>query len=137
MLLYSTATFLFFRPMLLTYFARTIPPQRLDSIRTLTIYWERSFWSASESYAGAAKAEKEWIEAWQLIAAMKYLLRLRVGLQRRKFETVEARRKVVEPMMSVIGPRIFELILPLEDEGHWNFLEGAPFKIVSEFSNSN
>jgi len=123
--------------MLLTYFARTIPPQRLDSIRTLTIYWERSFWSASESYAGAAKAEKEWIEAWQLIAAMKYLLRLRVGLQRRKFETVEARRKVVEPMMSVIGPRIFELILPLEDEGHWNFLEGAPFKIVSEFSNSN
>lgn len=67
---------------------------------------------------------------------MKYLQRLRVGLQRRKFETVEARKKVAKPMMSVIGPRIFELVLPLEEDGQWDFLEDAPFKIVAEFSSS-
>jgi hypothetical protein len=116
-----------------------ILPQRLDSIRTLTLYWERCFWSASESesFARAVNAEKDWIEAWQVITAMKYLQQLRVGLQRRKFETVEARRKVAKPMMSVTGPRIFELVLPLEEEGQWDFLEDAPFRIVAELSGSS
>ena len=101
------------------------------------MYWERPFWSASESYATTINAEKDWIEAWRVIAAMKCLQKLRVGLQRKKFETVEARRKVVEPMMSVTGPRIFELVLPLEEDGQWDFLEDSLFKIVAEFSASS
>jgi hypothetical protein len=68
---------------------------------------------------------------------MKNLQKLRVGLQQKEFETVGERRKVAKPMMNVIGPRIFELVLPLGENGQWDFLEVAPFKIVAEFSDSS
>jgi len=45
------------------------------------------------------------------------LQKLRVGLQQRKFETVKERWKVAKLIMNVIGPRIFELVLLLEEDG--------------------
>jgi hypothetical protein len=62
------------------------------------------------------------------------LRQLRVKLQQKKFESVMARRKVAEPMMEIRGLRIFELLLPLEEDWQWDFLEDAPFAIVVKFS---
>jgi hypothetical protein len=45
-----------------------------------------------------------------------------------------ARRKVAEPMMEIRGLRIFELLLPLEEDWQWDFLEDATFAIVVKFS---
>jgi hypothetical protein len=95
--------------------------------------WEKTFGS-SACNAMITGTEGDWIEAWGTIAAMKYLRQLRIGLQRREFGSIEARKKVAEPMMRMRGLALFELLLSPEEDGQWGFLEDAPFTIVVDFS---
>jgi hypothetical protein len=131
--LYSTATFLFFQPRLLTCFARTTLPQRLDSICSLRLEWERAFEAVGmDGGVRVARAGQEWVEAWD--AGMKALRQLRVNLQRRGFGSMEVRTRIVEPMMRVKGLNVFELLLPLDEDGEWDFLVDPPFTIVDRSS---
>ena len=62
---------------------------------------------------------------------MEGLRELTVILKSHKFIVTKARRmKMCAPMMGIKGLRVFELIVPWEDDGNWDFAATAPFTIV-------
>ena len=62
---------------------------------------------------------------------MEALKELRVILKTHKFVVTKARRiKMCGPMMVIKGLRVFELIVPWDGGGDWDFAVNAPFTIV-------
>lgn len=102
--------------------------------------WERPF-SIFNKDNKVPKMDHEehrlWNEAWTIIAGMKNLKDLKVILKPHKAEVpYERRRKMCEAMMEIKGLRKFELVVPWNDEGNWDFAEHAPFKIIKGADNS-
>lgn len=133
-ILYAQNTFHFYDPGDVRHFGRTILPQRLNSITSLMIDWERPF-SIFNKDNTIPKMDREelrlWTEAWEIIAGMKDLRTLKVTLKAHKAEVPQKRRKIMcEPMMKVKGLQRFELVIPYDDEGNWEFAADAPFTIV-------
>ena len=72
-----------------------------------------------------------WTEAWDIIQSMTDLKSLKVTLHAHKAEVPYERRKLMcEPMMKIKGLRRFDLVVPHNDEGNWDFAEDAPFTII-------
>jgi len=62
---------------------------------------------------------------------MTDLKSLKVTLHAHKAEVPYERRKLMcEPMMKIKGLRRFDLVVPHDDEGNWDFAEDAPFTII-------
>ena len=62
---------------------------------------------------------------------MEGLKELRVILKSHKFVVSQARRmKMCVPMMGIKGLQVFELVVPWNGDGDWEFAANAPFTIV-------
>lgn len=96
--------------------------------------WERPF-SIFNKDNTIPKMDREefrlWKDTWSIIAHMESLKDLKVILKPHKTEVSYERRKMMcEPMMEIKGLRKFELVIPWNDEGKWDFAEQAPFTII-------
>jgi hypothetical protein len=96
--------------------------------------WERTF-SIFNPYNTIPKQDNEewkaWRETWAIVAKMEGLKEVRVFLKSHKFIVTKIRRmKMCQPMMEVKGLRIFEVVVPWNDEGDWDFASKAPFTIL-------
>ena len=138
--LYSRNSFHFYDPGDIRYFGRTILPQRLDAVHSVMMDWERAFSIFNPNNAIAKQNNFEWNawrEAWGIIAQMKGLLDLRIFLKKHDFEVSKERRmKMCKPLMEIKGLRVFEVIVPWDDDNDWEFAKGAPFKIVRSLDRS-
>lgn len=133
-ILYSKNVFQFYDPGDIRHFSKTILPQRANSITSIMMDWERPF-SIFNKDNTIPKMNREelrlWKEVWAIIAGMESLRELKVILKPHKTEVPYERRKLMcEPMMEIKGLRKFELIIPWNDEGKWDFAEHAPFTIT-------
>ena len=62
---------------------------------------------------------------------MEGLIVLKVILKTHKFLVPQARRmKMCVPMMAMKNLQVFELVIPWDDNGDWDFAANAPFTIV-------
>jgi len=133
-ILYSKNTFHFYDPGDIRHFARAILPQRLNTVTTVWMDWERVFSIFNKDNSRPRFNHEElkgWCETWAIIEGMEGLLDLKVTLRRHKFPVPKARRiKMCGPMMKVKHLRTFELIVPWNDQNDWGFAANAPFKIV-------
>lgn len=126
--------FHFYDPGDIRHFANTILPQRLNSITSLMIDWERPF-SIFNKENTVPKMDREeykaWCEVWDIIRNMEGLQSLKVTLKEHKCPVPHKRRRLMcEPMMQVNGLSRFELVIPFKDEGNWEFAAEAPFTII-------
>ena len=96
--------------------------------------WERTFsiFNPANTIPKQNNEEwKAWRDTWLIIASMEGLKELRVILKSHKFVVTKARRmKMCGPMMAVRRLRVFEVIVPWDDNGDWSFAANAPFTIV-------
>lgn len=133
-ILYSRNIFHFYDPGDIRHFARTILPQRLNTVQSILIDWERVFSIFNKDNTKPKfnlEELKLWCETWAIIGKMEGLIDLKVTLKSHKFEVPRARRiKMCRPMMEIKGLRTFELTIPWNDQTDWDFAEEAPFKIV-------
>ncbi|KAL8994204.1 MAG: hypothetical protein Q9188_007133 [Gyalolechia gomerana] len=79
-LLYSGNTFIIKHPELLLRFAKAIPPQRLDCIRTLRICLQPWHCGFVSHWAHSPSRREEWETCWKIVAAMQNLLNLDVEI---------------------------------------------------------
>lgn len=132
--MYTKNTFHFYDPGDIRYFGKTILPHRLNSITSMIIDWERPFsiFNKDNTVPKMDREEfKSWSESWEILRGMESLRDLRVILKPHKYEVSLARRKkMVAPMMGMTGLRKFELVIPFDDQGDWEFAKDAPFEIV-------
>jgi hypothetical protein len=132
--LYSKNVFHFCDPGDIRHFDRALLPQRLDEVHSIVVDWERtpSIFNPANTIPKKNNEEwKLWRETWSIIASMAGLKELRVISKRHNFVVPQERRmKMCMPMMSIEGLRVFELIIPWDDHGDWNFAAKAPFTIV-------
>lgn len=106
----------------------------MNSITSLVIDWERAF-SIFNKDNTIPKMDREelrlWTEAWEIIQSMQELKSLKVTLHAHKAEVPYERRKLMcQPMMALKGLRRFDLVIPYDDEGDWDFAADAPFTII-------
>ena len=96
--------------------------------------WERAFSIFNPNNAIARQNNYEWNawrETWAIIAQMKGLLDVRIFLKKHEFTVSKERRmKMCQPLMEVKGLRVFDVVVPWDDNNDWGFANGAPFKIV-------
>jgi hypothetical protein len=139
-LLYSRAVFSFSDLADISYFSRTIIPQRLDNLQSLVLHWNGcsgDIFFGTFHYRNKGVQWTMWARIWKVISNMKGLKELRIQIDNEKFLASPIRRRQIsEPMMMVKGLRFFELMLPYTEIGHWDFLEDPPFKIVQKFTRS-
>jgi len=131
---YSKNVFHFYDPGDIRYFSRAILPQRLNDVHSIMVDWERAF-SIFNPYNAIPKQDNEewkaWRQTWAIIAKMGGLQEVRVILKKHKFVVSRIRRiKMCQPMMDIKGLRTFEVIVPYDDDGDWDFAADAPFNIV-------
>jgi hypothetical protein len=133
-IVYASNVFHFYDPGDIRYFSRAILPQRLNAIHSIMIDWERAFSIFNPNHSIPKQDNEEWEawrQTWAIIARMEGLQEVRVILKKHKFEVSKARRiKMCEPMMRIKGLGTFEVIVPSDDDGEWDFAAKAPFKIV-------
>jgi hypothetical protein len=133
--LYSKNIFHFYDPGDIRHFGRALLLQRLNEVHSITMDWERPFsiFNPANTIPRQGNEEwKAWRDTWSIIASMKGLKELRVILKSHKlFVVSQARRmKMCVPMMGIQDVRVFELIIPWDDNGDWAFAANAPFTIV-------
>jgi hypothetical protein len=96
--------------------------------------WERTFsiFNPANTIPKQNNEEwKAWRETWSVIATMAGLKELRIILKSHKFIVLQDRRmKMCKPMMGLKDLRVFDLIIPWDDNGDWGFAANAPFTIV-------
>lgn len=133
-ILYAKHIFHFYDPGDIRYFARTILPQRVDSVHSIIMDWERTFSIFNKDNTIPKHNDEElkaWREIWEIIAKMQGLMELKVILKPHKFFVPRSRRKrMCRLMMDIHGLRTFELVVPWVDETDWSFAASAPFTIV-------
>jgi hypothetical protein len=132
--LYTKNIFHFYDPGDIRHFSRAILPQRLNDVQSIMMDWERTF-SIFNPYNTIPKQDNEewkaWRETWAIVAKMGGLKEVRVFLKSHKFIVSKIRRiKMCQPMMEIKGLRVFEVVVPFDDDGDWDFASDAPFKIV-------
>ncbi|KAL8931344.1 MAG: hypothetical protein Q9211_007033 [Gyalolechia sp. 1 TL-2023] len=79
-LLYSDNTFIIKHPELLLRFAKAIPPQRLDCIRTLRVCLQPWHCGVVSQWAHTPSRREEWESFWRIVAAMQNLMNLDVEI---------------------------------------------------------
>jgi hypothetical protein len=132
--LYMKNIFHFYDPGDIRHFSRAIVPQRLNDVQSIMMDWERTF-SIFNPYNTIPKQDNEewkaWRETWAIMAKMEGLKEVRVYLKSHKFIVSKIRRmKMCQPMMEIKGLRIFEVVVPFDDDGDWDFASNAPFKLL-------
>ncbi len=133
-MLYGRNIFHFYDPGDIRHFSRSVLPQRMNTIQSLLIDWERLFSIFNRDNTRPKFTQEErklWYEVWAMIGNIAGLIAVRVILKSHTFEVPMERRVLMcKPMMEIKGLKKFELVVPWDDRTDWGFADGAPFKIV-------
>lgn len=133
-LLYSCNTFHFIDLDMISYFAGTILPQRLHTIRSLNLTWCYGYCFQPYSEKGAINhppfGKNTWEREWQVIASMKGLRRLHFTLGFPYKGDKEMDAKLLYPLMQVKSPTDFKVnaIVPGSERRAFA-LADAPFEL--------
>ncbi|KAL3419892.1 hypothetical protein PVAG01_08391 [Phlyctema vagabunda] len=134
--LYSRNVFHFYDPGDIRYFERKTLPQRLNSIHSIMLDWGAVFSIFNPDNGEPRHDEREfalWSETWAILLGMESLQEVRVLVMKSEHEiSLERRVHMCEPMRKMQGLRVFELVLPFDDDQDWTFAQDAPFKVVRE-----
>ncbi|MCJ1479384.1 hypothetical protein MMC13_008069 [Lambiella insularis] len=111
--LYSQNTFLAQCPDDILHLSQTLLPQRLNSITSLALYWP----SRTNCYIAFNKGDFHtlphdiltWKKTWEIIGQMKGLRYLRVFVNASATQDAESEAKILEPLRTVVGPKVFEV----------------------------
>ena len=115
-ILYSTNTFIFYDFSTLSSFAKSIPPQRLDAIRCMEIYFSPN-WSIGYSHPREHRYDlpSQLNGYWDIVVGMKGLRHLKINLEAYQTiwpgdeELAAYERGRLEPLLKLRGLETFDL----------------------------
>lgn len=138
LILYSKNVFITSSPDVIEFLPRLLMAPRINTIRYLCFQWRVAgappvLQRGGYASKGDRRRNKIWVRMWENLAAMEGLEELRVKLwfSDQSWENLPTAdiNRLIEPILAVRAPRIFELSLPMHQQPESSPWAALPFQV--------